>query len=284
MSCVELSRKIGEFLKRGLFEGYVFQIENEKLKLLISDASIKRQLGISDQSLVFHCNPRKFYLSTLPIFFNETIRDIVDIISKLSVFLTIHPVGILTVIYEKYDHRNVSIIKIMENLDKNLLARGLPTIDKIELAILIHDLLEASNEIKRIRREYKDEDDYNRYQLEWEKLNRLLKRIGDKLGSDELERVIPRDVGRVGDRDIAIGEVVVRKMISESVGSESWARKAVFVTPSEILGSVDENAISIMNSLPMKLLNQGIEIFFYIPSRFSFIANFISNRDRAVIV
>ncbi|MEM4660604.1 MAG: hypothetical protein QXH84_03590, partial [Thermosphaera sp.] len=147
-----------------------------------------------------------------------------------------------------------------------------------------HDLLEASNEIKRIRREYKDEDDYNRYQLEWEKLNRLLKRIGDKLGSDELERVIPRDVGRVGDRDIAIGEVVVRKMISESVGSESWARKAVFVTPSEILGSVDENAISIMNSLPMKLLNQGIEIFFYIPSRFSFIANFISNRDRAVIV
>lgn len=88
----------------------------------------------------------------------------------------------------------------------------------------------------------------------------------------------------MGDRDIAIGEVVVRKMISESVGSESWARKAVFVTPSEILGSVDENAISIMNSLPMKLLNQGIEIFFYIPSRFSFIANFISNRDRAVIV
>jgi hypothetical protein len=276
MSCVELAKTIGALLSKKAFNGYTTARYDSNVTMVFHNHDLKTLLKLEEPHAVFNCDPDNLYLTTLPVFFDSTLSETISTLSALARFISIHKVGRLAVIYEKRSPRNLQAVRIFNKLGNTRVFDLRTTTDRVKVAILLEDLLETSEKIKRLRENCLEPKNYEEYQLELEKLAKLLKMIRELLGPGfaEVLEIIDETSEKPGEG--LSGEEIIRELIKEETPESGWEATTVFITPSDFNINPELDFISQINSIISELEKDKIEVFVYIPSKYSFLRSYLA--------
>ncbi|WP_448577935.1 hypothetical protein [Thermosphaera sp.] len=284
MSCTELAQKIGVLLSKKAFHGYSIRKSNSRVVMVFANHNLRTELKIVDSQLIFHCDPENFYLTSFPVSFDSTLWEIIDTLSILARFISIHQIGRLAIVYEKRSPRNTRVIRILNKL-RNARKFDLPTVsDKVNAAILLADLLETSEKIRAIRRDYSGRENYDEYQLELEKLSKVLRAVEEFFGPEFAEFLEIIDE-TVEEPEVGLsGEEIIKELIREKTGDNGWEAATLFITPSDLNIDMGIDVISRVSAVIDKLEKNHVELFVYIPFKYSFLRSYITSTNRFIIL
>jgi hypothetical protein len=280
MSCVELAKTIGALLDKEAFNGYNITRYDSNVIMVFHNHDLKILLKLEESQAVFNCDPDNLYLTTLPVFFDSTISETISALSALARFISIHKVGRLAVIYEKRSPRNLQVVRIFNKLGNTRVFDLRTTTDRVKVAILLEDLLETSEKIKSLRESCSEPKNYEEYQLELEKLAKLLKMIRELLGPGfaEVLEIIGETSEKPGEG--LSGEEIIRELIKEETPESGWEATTVFITPSDFNINPELDFISQVNAVISELEKDKIEVFVFIPSEYSFLRSYLTLPSR----
>ncbi|ADG91009.1 hypothetical protein [Thermosphaera aggregans] len=284
MSCVELAKTIGALLSKKAFNGYNIGRYDSNVAMVFHNHDLKTLLKLEEPQAVFKCDPDNLYLTTLPVFFDSTLSETISTLSALARFISIHKVGRLAVIYEKRSPRNLQVVRIFNKLGNTRVFDLRTTADRVNVAILLEDLLETSEKIKRLRENCLEPKNYEEYQLELEKLAKLLKMIRELLGPGFTE--VLEIMGETSEKpgEGLSGEEIIRELIRELIKEETpesgWEATTVFITPSDFNINLEPDFISRVNAVISELEKDKIEVFVFIPSKYSFLRSYLTLPSR----
>uniref|UniRef100_A0A7C2BJS9 Uncharacterized protein n=1 Tax=Thermosphaera aggregans TaxID=54254 RepID=A0A7C2BJS9_9CREN len=252
--------------------------------MVFTNHNLRTELKIVDSQLIFHCDPENFYLTSFPVSFDSTLWEIIDTLSILARFISIHQIGRLAIVYEKRSPRNTRVIKILNKL-RNARKFDLPTVsDKVNVAILLADLLETSEKIRAIRRDYSGRENYDEYQLELEKLSKVLRAVEEFFGPEFAEFLEIIDEA-VEEPEVGLsGEEIIKELIREKTGDNGWGAATLFITPSDLNIDMGIDVISRVSAVIDKLGKNHVELFVYIPFKYSFLRSYITSTNRFIIL
>jgi hypothetical protein len=280
MSCVELAKTIGALLGKKAFNGYTTARYDSNVTMVFHNHDLKTLLKLEEPRAVFNCDPDNLYLTTLPVFFDSTLSETISTLSALARFISIHKVGRLAVIYEKRSPRNLQVVRIFNKLGNTRVFDLRTTTDRVKVAILLEDLLETSEKIKRLRENCLEPKNYEEYQLELEKLAKLLKMIRELLGPGfaEVLEIIGETSEKPGEG--LSGEEIIRELIKEETPESGWEATTVFIKPSDFNINLEPDFISQVNAVISELEKDKIEVFVFIPSKYSFLRSYLTLPSR----
>jgi hypothetical protein len=280
MSCVELAKTIGALLSKKAFNGYIITRYDSNVTMVFHNHDLKTLLKLEEPQAVFNCDPDNLYLTTLPVFFDSTLSETISTLSALARFISIHKVGRLAVIYEKRSPRNLQVVRIFNKLGNTRVFDLKTTTDRVKVAILLEDLLETSEKIKSLRESCSEPKNYEEYQLELEKLAKLLKMIRKLLGPGfaEVLEIMGETTEKPGEG--LSGEYIIRELIKEETPESGWEATTVFITPSDFNINPELDFISQVNAVISELEKDKIEVFVFIPSKYSFLRSYLTLPSR----
>jgi len=280
MSCVELAKTIGALLDKKAFNGYNISKHDGNVTMVFHNHDLKTLLKLEEPRAVFNCDPDNLYLTTLPVFFDSTLSEAISTLSALVRFISIHKVGRLAVIYEKRSPRNLQVVRIFNKLGNTRVFDLRTTAERVKVAILLEDLLEASEKIKSLRESCSEPKNHEEYQLELEKLAKLLRMIRELSGPGfaEVLEIISETSEKPGEG--LSGEEIIRELIKEETPESRWEATTVFITPSDFNINLKIDLISQVNAVISELEKNKIEIFVFIPSKYSFLRSYLTLPSR----
>jgi hypothetical protein len=280
MSCVELAKTIGALLSKKAFNGYNITRYDSNVTMVFHNHNLKTLLNLEEPHAVFNCDPDNLYLTTLPVFFDSTLSETISTLSALARFISIHKVGRLAIIYEKRSPRNLQVVRIFNKLGNTRVFDLRTTTDRVKVAILLEDLLETSEKIKSLRESCSEPKNYEEYQLELEKLAKLLKMIRELLGPGFAE--VLEIMGETSEKpgEGLSGEEIIRELIKEETPESGWEATTVFITPSDFNINLEPDFISQVNAVISELEKDKIEVFVFIPSKYSFLRSYLTLPSR----
>jgi hypothetical protein len=280
MSCVELAKTIGALLSKKAFNGYNITRYDSNVTMVFHNHDLKTLLKLEESQAVFNCDPDNLYLTTLPVFFDSTLSETISTLSALARFISIHKVGRLAVIYEKRSPRNLQVVRIFNKLGNTRVFDLRTATDRVNVAILLEDLLETSEKIKSLRESCSEPKNYEEYQLELEKLAKLLKMIRELLGPGFAE--VLEIMGETSEKpgEGLSGEEIIRELIKEETPESGWEATTVFITPSDFNINLKLDFISQVNAVISELEKDKIEVFVFIPSKYSFLRSYLTLPSR----
>ncbi len=284
MSCAELAKTVGLLLSKNAFYGYRAGKSNSKVVMVLENQDLKTELKFLKSHIVFNCDPDNLYLTSLPVYFDSTLWEVIDTLSMLARFISIHKIGKLAIIYEKKSPRNIQVTRILNALVNARKYDFTTMSDRLNAAILLEDLLETSEKIRMIRRNYLRHENYEEYQVELEKLSKLL-RIAEKLFGPEftmLLKTISEAVEKSGEG--LSWEDVIKEIVREKSIYSGWEANTLFITPSDLNINMELDVVSLINAVIDRLERDNIEIFVYIPFKYSFLRSYITLTSRFIIL
>jgi hypothetical protein len=280
MSCVELAKTIGSLLGKKAFNGYNITRCDSNVTMVFHNHDLKTLLKLEESQAVFNCDPDNLYLTTLPVFFDSTLSETISTLSALARFISIHKVGRLAVIYEKRSPGNLQIVRIFNKFGNTRVFDLRTATDRVKVAILLEDLLETSEKIKSLRESCSEPKNYEEYQLELEKLAKLLKMIRELLGPGFAE--VLEIMGETSEKpgEGLSGEEIIRELIKEETPESGWEATTVFIAPSDFNINPELDYISQVNAVISELEKDKIEVFVFIPSKYSFLRSYLTLPSR----
>jgi len=279
MSCVELAKKIGPYLVRKPSTDAITRYDIN-VATVFHNHDLKTLLKLEESQAVFNCDPDNLYLTTLPVFFDSTLSETISTLSALARFISIHKVGRLAFIYEKRSPRNLQVVRIFNKLSNTRVFDLRTATDRVKVAILLEDLLETSEKIKSLRESCSEPKNYEEYQLELERLAKLLKMIRELLGPGFAE--ILETMGETSEEpgeDLS-GEEIIKELIKEETPECGWEATTVFITPSDFNINPELDFISQVNAVISELEKDKIEVFVFIPSKYSLLRSYLTLPSR----
>jgi hypothetical protein len=113
-----------------------------------------------------------------------------------------------------------------------------------------------------------------------EKLAKLLKMIRELLGPEFAE--VLEIMGEISEKagEGLSGEEIVRELIKEEAPESGWEATAVFVTPSDFNINPELDFISQVNAVISELEKDKVEVFVFIPSKYSFLRSYLTLPSR----